>query len=58
MNKFDNWIIKNKSDINNLYNIWYNQSVNYLNIHPKYFNSNILYIEFCKYLYKKSYKDF
>ena len=53
---FNIWYDRNKNDINNLYNIWKQNSDGFLSINEKHFGSNILYNHFCKFLYENSYK--
>ena len=51
---FNNWYLQNKTDIDNLFNIWINKSNGFLNINPDYYHSKQLYNVFCKFIYKNS----
>lgn len=50
------WKALNKTDIDNLYNIYIKKSENIINIDTRILYSKIFYEDFCKFLYLKSSK--
>ena len=49
---FNMWYNHNKNDIDNLYNIWKQNSYGFLSINENHFNSNILYNHFVNFYMK------